>query len=167
MLLVPRAEVAVAVTRSGDATSPEALVSALYDVISGPADQARDWDRFRALFEPGVRFLICRGDVDEGQPARGEWDIEEFVEAASAEYAKDGFWEREVHSRTEAFGGIAHVWSTYESRVGSPDSPPAARGINSVQCVRHDDRLWIAHLVFDFEDAGTPIPARYLTEGSG
>ncbi|MGH7712411.1 MAG: hypothetical protein ACREOG_14065, partial [Gemmatimonadaceae bacterium] len=33
--------------RPEDVASPEAIVKAVYDVISGPAGQKRDWDRMR------------------------------------------------------------------------------------------------------------------------
>jgi hypothetical protein len=39
-----------------DVKSPEAIVAALYDVISGPAG-TRDWDRFRSLFTPEGRLI--------------------------------------------------------------------------------------------------------------
>lgn len=35
----------------------EAILAERYDVISGPAGQARDWDRMRALFVPGARLI--------------------------------------------------------------------------------------------------------------
>ena len=41
---------------SADVASPEAIVAAAYDVISGPAGP-RDWDRFRSLFGEGARLI--------------------------------------------------------------------------------------------------------------
>jgi hypothetical protein len=35
-----------------DVATVDAIIAALYDVISGPAGQARNWDRFRSLFVP-------------------------------------------------------------------------------------------------------------------
>lgn len=43
--------------RAEDVASMEAILAALYDVISGPAGQARDWDRMRAMFFPGARLI--------------------------------------------------------------------------------------------------------------
>lgn len=40
-----------------DVASADAIVAALYDVISGPAGQKRNWDRFRSLFAPGARLI--------------------------------------------------------------------------------------------------------------
>ena len=36
-----------------DVESIDAIITALYDVISGDAGVARDWDRFLSLFAPG------------------------------------------------------------------------------------------------------------------
>src|SRR5690606_17373921 len=149
-----------------DVASPEAAVAAVYAVISGPAEreQPRDWDRFRALFLPGARFLLTRwGDRESGtgEEVVREWDVGGFIAAASMFYRESGFWEREVWHRTERFGNVAHVFSTYESRVGSPDSDPGAGGINSVQLVRSDGRWWIAGIAWDVETATNPIPEGY------
>jgi len=40
-----------------DVASVDAIITALYDVISGPAGQSRDWNRFRSLFIPGARLI--------------------------------------------------------------------------------------------------------------
>src|SRR6478609_3906954 len=43
--------------RAGDVKSMDAIIAALYEVISGPAGQQRDWDRMRNLFVPGARLI--------------------------------------------------------------------------------------------------------------
>ena len=40
-----------------DVTSPEAIVAAVYSVISGGKGQERDWDRMRSLFVPDARLI--------------------------------------------------------------------------------------------------------------
>jgi hypothetical protein len=147
---------------SSDTSSPEQVVAALYEVISGPADERRDWPRFRSLFVGGARFLI-RGCTElDATVHEGEWSVEGFIEAGSEEYRHHGFWEREIWSRSEQYGSIAHVFSTYESRVGSAEAPPVRRGINSIQCLREKDGWKIAHLIFDLETESNPIPPPYL-----
>lgn len=150
--------------RPGDVMSPETLVAALYDTISGPPDQERDWDRFRGLFLPGARLVMGRRWEGPGLEAAGGLgiaDVESFIAAAADVYRKDGFWEKEVAGRVDRFGNVAHAWSTYETRIGRPDSEPVARGINSVQMVREAGRWRIAHLAWDVELPDQPIPARY------
>ena len=43
---------------SADVKSVDAIVAALYDVISGEPNTPRDWDRFRNLFKPETRLII-------------------------------------------------------------------------------------------------------------
>ena len=38
--------------QASDVGSVDGIVKAVYDVISGPAGDQRDWDRFRGLFHP-------------------------------------------------------------------------------------------------------------------
>src|ERR1044071_776789 len=47
-----------------DVKSMDAILAALYDVISGPSGKKRDWDRFRSLFAPGARLIpaVARPD---------------------------------------------------------------------------------------------------------
>src|SRR5204863_3551613 len=40
-----------------DVESIDAIVTAAYDVISGPAGKKRDWDRERSLYFPGARLI--------------------------------------------------------------------------------------------------------------
>lgn len=152
--------------RPEDVRSPEAAVRALYESISGPAERerGRDWDRLRSLFLPDARLVLVRWEGPDGgeEDVLRAWDVEAFIAAARGFYRDDAFYEREVHGRTERFGHIAHVLSTYESGVGSEESEPVARGINSIQLVRGEGRWWIAHLAWDVERPGNPVPERYL-----
>lgn len=142
--------------------TPEGVVAALYDLISGPADFTRDWTAVRELFHEGARLIVAFTHGD-GRTELKEWTPESFAREAADDYrARGGMWERELASVVERFGGIAHVWSSYESRQGSPESEPVARGINSVQLIRRDARWWITSLAFDVEQPYNTIPPRYL-----
>ena len=150
-------------SRPEDVESPEALTRALYDCISGPAEEERprDFDRLRALFLPDARLVLTRWrrpeEGEEEEVLRG-WDVEGFVEVARAHYREQAFFEDEVGLRVERFGAVAHLFSAYESRVGSRDTQPVMRGVNSLQAVRFGGRWWIAHLIWDVEGPGRPLP---------
>ena len=49
-----------------DRASPESVVGALYDVISGAADAERDWDRFGRLFTSSARLRVVEKLPTEG-----------------------------------------------------------------------------------------------------
>jgi len=146
--------------RPDDVKSIDAIVAALYDVISGPAGQKRDWDRMKSLFVPGAR-LIPTAASTTGTTAR-VLDVDGYIQRASATLERDGFFEREVARTMEAFGNIAHVFSTYESRHTLADPTPFARGINSIQLMKDGDRWWVVTVYWDAERPGNPIPSQYL-----
>src|ERR1700678_3150851 len=54
------AQAAAPAANPADVSSPDAILAATYDTISGPAGQQRDWDRFRSLFIPGARLMSAR-----------------------------------------------------------------------------------------------------------
>lgn len=146
---------------SADVATPEAIVTALYDVISGPAGQARDWDRFRSLFLPGAR-LVYSQTLQTGEQRLHPMTVEDFVRIVTPVYASGGgFWERDIGSRIERFGNVAHVFTAYETRRTAPDGPVVARGINSVQQVRHQGRWRVVSLAWDTERPGNLIPSDY------
>lgn len=152
-----------AAVRPADVASPEAIVTALYDVISGPASQPRDWDRFRSLFLGGAQLAFVQTSPS-GQKQLYNLPVEDFIRLAGPGYTSGtGFWEQELGHRVDRYGSIAHVFSAYESRVAGPNAPVAERGINSVQLIQHQDRWWITNLVFDGETPANPIPAEYAS----
>lgn len=147
--------------RPADVASIESIIAALYDVISGPPGQDRDWDRFRSLFTSGARLIVAAPSPEGRVPSRA-MTVEEYVVAADPFLKRDGFWEREIARRVERYGNVAHAFSTYESRVKTAQSPPFSRGINSIQLVTNGERWWVVTILWDFERPGNPIPREYL-----
>jgi hypothetical protein len=144
-----------------DVATMDAIVAAVYDVISGPAGQKRNWDRFRSLFIPGAR-LIPTGRRPTGEVGSRVLTPEDYIERSSALLEKNGFFEREISRRLEKFGNIGHVFSTYESRHSAADEKPFARGINSIQLVNDGKRWWIVTIFWQAEDDKNPLPAEYF-----
>jgi hypothetical protein len=149
------------VARPADVKSVDAIVGALYDVISGPAGQKRDWDRMRSLFVPGAR-LIRTVPSPAGGASALVLDVDGYISRASTMLERDGFFEREIARKTDAFGNVAHLFSTYESRHTGSDPSPFARGINSIQLLKDGDRWWLVTVYWDAERPGNPIPPQYL-----
>ena len=144
-----------------DVASMDAIITAAYDSISGPAGKKRDWNRMRSLFLPGARLI----PIDKGKD--GIWtaevlDVEGFIAGSSDFLEKNGFFEREAARRTEQFGHIAHAFSTYESRHKADDPKPFMRGINSIQLMYDGKRWWIVTIYWQHESADDPIPEKYL-----
>ena len=143
-----------------DVKSMDAIIHAVYDTISGPAGQKRDWDRFRSLFFPNAH-LIPTGPQPSGKIAPRALTVEEYVKRTDPLLMKDSFFEGEIARRTEQFADIAHAWSTYASRR-TKDGAPFARGINSFQLFHDGERWWIVNVYWQAESAARPIPKEYL-----
>ena len=150
----PRPEAAPA-----DVESIDAIILALYDVISGPAGEKRDWDRMRSLFIDGAR-LIPTGRRQNGKGGHRVMSVEDYISSGSW-LEENGFFETEVSRKTDQFGNIAQVFTTYESRR-TPEAEPFMRGINSFQLWHDGDRWWVVSIFWENETPENPIPDQYL-----
>ena len=148
--------------RPADVATLDGLIAAYYDVISGPAGQPRQWSRDRTLYIPEIHFVAMSGAKD-GKPAARTMTHQQFVDSSNAGLL-GGFYEKEIHRITQRFGDIAHVFSTYESRL-KVDGPVIARGINSIEAFWDGKRWWIASAIWDEERPGNPLPPQYLQGG--
>jgi len=142
-----------------DVESPDAILAAVYDVISGPVGE-RDWNRFRSLFIPEGRLTAVIENAG-GNLGYRVMAVEDYVRGAGEYFRKNAFYEREISRKMESFGQIMHVFSTYASRK-TADGEPFERGINSFQLFNDGKRWWIVSIYWDAERAGNPIPKRYL-----
>lgn len=143
-----------------DVATIDAIIKALYEVISGPAGQARDWERDRKLFYPGAR-LIRTIINDAGRPQAQVMDVESYIENAEPYLLANGFFEIETARQTDIFGNIAQVFSTYEGRHKADDPEPFKRGINSIQLYHDGNRWWVMNILWDNEREGNPLPEKY------
>jgi hypothetical protein len=161
------ADAGVPEARPEDVASIDAILAAVYDAISGPAGEARDWDRFRSLFLPEAR-LVPTGRAPDGTVRYRVWTPEEYIETAGGQLESGGFFEREAHRVEERFGNIAHAFSTYES-FRTPEEieagTPFMRGINSFQLLHDGRRWWILQIYWQAETPAAPIADRYLGDG--
>jgi hypothetical protein len=141
-----------------DVKSRDAILRAIYDVISGPAG-GRDWNRFRSLFLPQARFTEVSTGPDGGKVIM-TWNVDEFVRDAGQVFAKDPFYEKAIVNRAESFGDVSQVFSSYESRR-NPADKPFERGINSIQLLNDGKRWWVLSILWDTERKANPLPTRF------
>jgi hypothetical protein len=161
------ADADVPAARPVDVESVDAILNAVYDVISGPAGEARDWDRMRSLFLPEAR-LIPSGTAPDGSTRYLVWSLEEYISGAGGQLEANGFFEVEAFRIEERFGNIAHVFSTYESYRTVEEMEAGdhfMRGINSFQLLFDGERWWVVQIYWQAESPDQPIPDRYLDGG--
>jgi hypothetical protein len=147
----------------GDVKSVDALLTALYDVISGPPGP-RDWNRFRSLFMPSAR-LTSATKAPDGSVRVHPNAVEDYATRGGAYFLKNGFFEKPVVNRVFTFGNMAQVLSSYESRHALGEAP-FARGINSIQMTFDGKRWWIVNILWDEERPDNPLPKDF-TKGPG
>ncbi|MFB3812765.1 MAG: hypothetical protein ACE14L_01535 [Terriglobales bacterium] len=143
-----------------DVRSLESIVSALYNVISGPAGQHRDWNRFRSLFVPSGR-LVAVGHGPKGDVITHEFSIEDYIARTTPIFEREGFYESEIARHADTYSHMTQVFSTYASRH-APDEKPFQRGINSIQLLNDGNRWWVVSIFWEAETPAAPIPKKYL-----
>jgi len=146
----------VPAARAEDVKSIDAILHALYDVISGPPGE-RDWNRFRSLFVPEARLTAVTKRPDGTAPVR-LLTVDDYVNAAGGYFFKNGFFESAIVNRVEKFGNMAQVFSSYESRHAAAEKP-FARGINSIQLLNDGSRWYVLSILWDEESPSNPLPA--------
>jgi hypothetical protein len=144
-----------------DVSSLDGIIAAFYDIVSGPAGEARDWARDSTLYLPGARFVVVSRD-ESGRLVARNLDHGSFAAGSNASL-EQGFYEREINRVTRQFGPITDVFSTYVwSRTA--DGPIGGRGINSIQLYNDGERWWITGAIWANEEPGNPIPNEYLPD---
>ena len=139
-----------------DLAAIDRAIHAVYDVISGPAGQKRDFDKMRSLFAPGATMKAI------GRKGLRGGSVEDYIARNQEVLEKEGFNERELGRRVEIWGGLATAWSAYDGRTANGSFHE--RGINSFQLVKVDGKWLVASILWQEETPENPLPAQ-LTKG--
>src|SRR3954466_13000477 len=151
------AAVAASQPNKADLAGIDEAIRGVYDVISGPPGQKRDFDRMRSLFAlTGTLKAIGPNGIHGGS-------VEDYIARNAAILEKEGFTERELGRRVEVWGGLATAWSAYDGRTANGSFHE--RGINSFQLVRVDGKWLVASILWQEETPDGPLPAQ-LIKGS-
>jgi hypothetical protein len=145
-----------------DVGSLDAIMKAVYDVISGDAGKLRDWDRFRSLFHKDARLIPSGKNAHTGVIAARVLTPEDYVKNSGPFLEKNGFHERELSRHVDQYGNIAQVFSTYHAFKNAADKEPFMRGINSFQLLNDGKRWWVVTIYWQQESAENPIPKEFL-----
>jgi hypothetical protein len=151
---------------AADTTSVDALLAAYYASLSGPAGARRERARYLALFAPGARVIPVEGKGHGGTMPRA-FSPETYLANVEPVMVQAGYVQAEVARRTERFGKIAQVFSTYEVRRAAGDPLPFVRGVNGFQLFFDGRRWWIASVVGQPETATLVLPEEYLRSAPG
>jgi hypothetical protein len=125
------------------------LIVAIDDAVSGPA--SKDRTCMKQLLLPEVRLI----PVNPTTGAMRVLSLDDWI-AAVAKNGDAVVTEQQIKYRSQTFGHIAHLWSTYTTALGGK---PLARGINSIQAVFDGQNWKVVEIVWQAETPETPIPA--------
>ncbi len=146
----------VSVPPAADVATPEAILQAVYAVISGPAGQPRDWPRMRGLFVPGG-MLMATGSPKSGGVRTRVLTVEDYIAGSSKAMETNGFYEHGVVGHIWRYAHIAAVTSPYESRHARGEAP-FARGINVFELMFDGTRWWVTSIYWEGETPSFPLP---------
>ncbi|MBR7798532.1 hypothetical protein KDM90_00725 [Undibacterium sp. FT137W] len=152
--------VASAPARAADVQSIDGIIGALYDVISGGIGEARNWSRMRSLFIPEARIMAIGPKKDSKDFGLRILSVSDYIANSGPILVETGFREKELSRKTEIWGELAQVFTTYETQMDKDKS--TKRGINSVQLMHDGSRWWIISLLFEAERADLLLPETYL-----
>jgi hypothetical protein len=147
-------------THAADVQSMDSILAALYDTISGPAGQRRDWAHLHALFVPDAH-MIAVGHAPNGEIRTQQFTVDEYIARATPVFEREGFYESEISRHVDTFRNMSQVFSTYESRHAR-DQQPFQRGINSIQLFHDGHRWWVVNVYWEAESPKHAIPKKYL-----
>ncbi len=139
---------------SADLAGIDAAIRGVYDVISGPPGQKRDFDRMRSLFAPGATLKVT------GPKGLRGGTLDDYIGRNAQALEKDGFTERELGRPLEVWGGLATAWSAYDGKTSSGSFHE--RGINSFQLVKIDGGWRIASILWQEATPDNPLPSDLL-----
>ena len=136
-------------------------IQSLYSVISGEKGVERDWAKFKELFVPDGTLSVALVS-QSGLKGFRTIKPDDYVKSMTAYTSRNGFFEREISRKVEIYGGIAHVWSTYETRAAQTDAKPTNRGVNSIQLLKVDSKWKVMSLTYMSESSRYPLPDKSL-----
>ena len=154
--LIAAAAVAASHPSKADLAGIDRAIRGVYDVISGPPGQKRDFDRMRTLFAPNATMKAI------GPKGLHGGSVEDYIKRNAEILEKEGFTERELGRRVEVWGGLATAWSAYDGRTANGSFHE--RGINSIQLVKIEGKWLVASILWQEETPENRLPANLIRE---
>ncbi len=146
-----------------DVATVDGVIRALYECVSFQPGKQPDYARLRTILHPRAVIAPPRSDRADELIIH---DVESFISESrlvviSTGLEGRGFHETETARRTESFGNIVSVFSTYESRHQESDPDPIQRGINSIELMKDARRWWVVAISWDVETPSNRIQREY------
>ncbi len=141
-----------------DVSTIDGIIKASYEIVSGKAKEKRNWERDNSLHHKNAQYFFFNRMNDKLEITTMSLDA--FHKLTDEIIEEDGFFESEINREVRIFGKMAHVWSSYETRLVK-DGPVVRRGINSIQLLYENNRWFIVSWVFEGETKESRIPKTF------
>lgn len=137
----------------------DGTVRALYSSITFGEGEPPDWERFNGLFLDDAQLVVAQKDgYRRLTPAEYQKNMNSMIESGRLK----SFREKEIYRKTDRFGLIVQVFSTYESDMVTSDGVSTERGINSIQLLKKNGRWLVLSILWDSATNDLEIPNQYL-----
>lgn len=138
-----------------DVETIDGLIKATYEIVSGKKGTKRQWERDQSLHHSKAIY-----SYKNAKGIQVTVPVNEFHKDTENMVIHTDFFEYEINREVRIFGNIAHVWSTYETKL-KENGPVERRGINSLQLIYLNNRWWIVSWVFEKETLENKIPKSF------
>lgn len=128
-----------------DVATIDAIITAYYEVVSGPAGALPDVERDLSLHHRDAWVAIA-GSGDDGKPTVRVMTLLDFYGDNAPR--EEAFWEWETDRVISRSGNMVHVWSAYAA-AREPRGEPFDTGTNSITLFRDGSRWYIMGWMFD------------------
>jgi hypothetical protein len=150
-----------------DVATIDAVVTAYYESLSGePGDRRAQKARYASLFVKSAGVVTPTLLDAQGRSVPIVRRIDDWM-TRYPDRRERSFYEWEVARRTERYGHMAHVYSTYEIRDQKTDPRPVQHGVTSFDLAYIDGRWWIVGLQWSGTPASEPLPPEYAPRRGG
>ena len=147
-----------------DVSTIDEIIKAFYESLSYAVGKQPDYRRWRSLFHE-------RGIVTPSKTSKDSnttiMDVDIFIKESVENIVitgmeRKGLVQTEVARRTQAFGNIVQIFSTFEAHRSSRDLEQLPRGVYSIQLLRENHRWWIVSILEEIERPNLALPKAYL-----
>jgi len=143
-----------------EARSIEAIIPALYQIVSGKAGSDKNWPLMKTLFADTASVTPVF-HTKEGKMTANISSVDEFIALNKTIFKDQNFFETEVGNKTFTFGHMANVLSHYESR-DAIGAEPYAQGVNSFQLLNDGRRWCVISVTWDSHSKDHPLKDNIL-----
>ena len=138
-------------------TTPESVITKIYQLVTFPPDTTPDWEKVKSLFIDEA-VIVLRTSFTKMDVMSKEGFVDLFIrDIKKYNMDKTGFQEQIIRKKMTVIGEVAHCFVLYEANVPNSSNPPQ-RGLDSFQLMKREGRWWIVSVINEIPRLGVPIP---------